>query len=171
METRVGTSLFWRDTEPYNPHSRDADRDGLLLAGGALEEGGDGLLLQVGGELAGHPEAPAQQEGVDQAVEILEDHVGHEAADVELHVAGLDLGLDDLLGGAEGEHGRLVQLPPLLAPSLPDCLGVIDVSGDGLGQVGATLQLKLLTQRQLKVLGKNQNVCRGRWNNWNIMVY
>ena len=99
--------------------------------------------------------------GLTWAVEVLEDHVGHEAPDVELDVAGLDLGLDDLLGGAEGEHGGLVQLPPLLAALGPHSLGLGDVPGDGLGQAGATLQLKLLTQRQQQVLEKCLK-CRGR---------
>ena len=41
------------------------------------------------------------------AVEVLEDHVGHEAPDVKLDVAGLNLGLDDLLGNVNSDFSNL----------------------------------------------------------------
>ena len=47
-----------------------------------------------------------------------------------------------------------MELPPLLASLGPHCLGLGDVPGDGLGQAGATLQLKLFTQSQQQVLEK-----------------
>ena len=55
------------------------------------------MLRQMTWELAGHPETSAQEEGMDGAVEVGQDNVGHEAADVKLDVARLDLVLNHLL--------------------------------------------------------------------------
>ena len=41
------------------------------------------------------------------AVEVLEDYVGHEAPNVELDIASLDLGLDDLLGNVNSDFSNL----------------------------------------------------------------
>ena len=42
----------------------------LKTAHCGLQEGGDGGLGQVGGELGAHPQAAAQQEGMDGTVEV-----------------------------------------------------------------------------------------------------
>ena len=61
-EMRIGTACSWNTQPVLCPlyictHLAEAHH-------GALEEGGDGLLLQVGGELAGNPQATAKQEWV-----------------------------------------------------------------------------------------------------------
>ena len=85
----------------------DSDRVGLVVveaSDGALEEGGDGGLLQVGRELGAHPETAAKEERVSWAVQVGEHDVAHEAAKVELDEAFVDLRLDRLLSAAKGKH-------------------------------------------------------------------
>ncbi len=61
----------------------------LKTAHCGLQEGGDGGLGQVGGELGAHPQAAAKQEGMDGTVEVGQHHPSQKVSDVEVHVAGL----------------------------------------------------------------------------------
>jgi hypothetical protein len=61
----------------------------LKAAHCGLQEGGDGGLGQVGGELGAHPEAAAQQEGMDGTVEVGQHHTRQKVSNVKVHVAGL----------------------------------------------------------------------------------
>jgi hypothetical protein len=61
----------------------------LKAAHCGLQEGGDGGLGQVGGELRAYPQAAAQQEGMDGTVEVGQHHTSKKVSNVKVNVAGL----------------------------------------------------------------------------------
>ena len=72
---------------PDGSHSRDSHGVRLILTKTkdcALQEGCDGLGLEMTRELAGNPETSAKEKRMDGTVEISQDHVCHEAADIKL---------------------------------------------------------------------------------------
>jgi hypothetical protein len=54
-----------------------------------LEEGGDGALGQVGGELGAHPQAAPQQEGMHRTVQVCQHHPRQKVANVKVDILGL----------------------------------------------------------------------------------
>ena len=92
---------------PDGADCRDSNRMRLVMmetSNGALKEGSDGWLLEMGGELGADPEAATEKERVGGAVQVGQHHVAHEAAEVELDKTLLDLSLYCLLCAAQSKH-------------------------------------------------------------------
>ena len=103
---------------PDGADCRDSNRMRLVMmetSNGALKEGSDGWLLEMGGELGADPEAATEKERVGGAVQVGQNHVAHEAAEVELDKTLLDLGFYCLLCASQGKHCCFMHLKSITA--------------------------------------------------------